>query len=229
LIKGLIDVRKGGYCQIASTVSGINTGTAGSGLVAIKAEPGASVQFDTGPNAALDGKHGFMNAVDAQVVFLADVTRSVAALNGGPELYIEGGEIYFAGHWVKTGAPSGVPVLVAARNAKVTQATTKNFTLPAGSGNNVNDYGADGPIVAKDGLADLRLGNFTGCQAGTTGPGATLRNGARLVHAGVGLQGSGVSGPLVLGGLPAGPWPAAALTDAGAVVPEGCICIPGVT
>jgi hypothetical protein len=98
-------VSKGGSIQLASTVDGINTGTAGSGLVALKAEKGAKVQFESGPNTALDGKHGFLRAVDAHVTFSAAVSR-VASEGGGPDLYIEGGEIYFADNVTKSAVNS---------------------------------------------------------------------------------------------------------------------------
>ena len=224
---GLIQVRKGGWCQPTSLVEGNNTGT-GAGLYGCKVEKGGKLQMDTCP-AALTGDDGDWYIDAGEADFNANL--SIAARKGdGPDIYVaSGSRVHFGGTVTKTATnPSGggtaQSVLKGRRGAKVTMDATKAFTLPAGSGNNTTDYGANGAIDIET-CCDVALGTLAGGNAIATNTAVRVKRASRLAHAG-GAPTWGAAA-LNLGGNAAAAMPAAVTSDAAAGVPEDCWVLPG--
>lgn len=229
LTDGLVSLDKGGWCQLSNTVDGNNTGTAGSGLVALKTRKGSTIQVENSPSTSLQGKHGFLFMEGGDdATFAAAVTRGAEA--GGPDFDIgPNSRIHFAAAVTKSATnPSGggtaAPV-IRSRGGKVTFAAGATFTLPAGSGNNTTDYGANGAIDL-EGLVDAKFAALAGGNAAATGTAVRVKKGSRLAHSGAAPTWGAAA--LDLGGLPgAVAMPAAVLSDAGAVTPEDCWVMPG--
>ncbi|MBN1774491.1 MAG: hypothetical protein JXB32_24740 [Deltaproteobacteria bacterium] len=217
-----------GFVIIPSTVDGNNTGTAGSGLVVANCVNG-EILFSGNPSVNLKGEHGFLNQTDGRVRLQGNYSQG-ALEGGGPDIYVEKGTLTITGTVTKTATnPSGggvaQPVLKCRRGAKVTMDAADAFTLPAGSGNNATDYGANGAIDIET-CCDVALGTLAGGAAGAVGIAARVKRASRLAHAGAGAPWGGT--PLDLGGSGAIAWPAANPTsDAAAGVPEDCWVLPG--
>jgi len=225
---GFFSAFRFGNLRIQSTTDGNNTGTAGSGLVVANCVDG-EILFDGNPSVNLKGKHGFLNQTDGRVRLQGNYSQG-ALEGGGPDIYVEKGQLNITGTVTKSATnPSGggtaQPVLKARRGAKVTMDPTKAFTLPAGSGNNLTDYGANGAIDVET-CCDVALGTLAGGAAGAVGIAARVKRASRLAHAGGAPAWGGA--PLDLGGSGAIAWPAANPTsDAAAGVPEDCWVLPG--
>ncbi|MEN6369099.1 MAG: hypothetical protein ABFD77_05315, partial [Thermotogota bacterium] len=164
---GLVQARKNGWAQLASTVDGNNTG-AGANLYGCKVEKGGRLQMDSCPTA-LTGDDGDWYIEDGEADFSAALTIAARA-GGGPDIYVgANAKVHFAAGVTKSATnPSGggtaQPVLQCRRGAKVTQAAGSTFTLPAGSGDNTTDYGANGAIDLET-LCDVALGLLAGGNA----------------------------------------------------------------
>ena len=224
---GLIQVRKGGWCQLSSSVEGNNTGT-GASLYGCKVEKGGRLQMDACPTD-LTGDDGDWYIDDGEVGFSAALT--IAARKGdGPDIYCgPNSNVHFAAAVTKSATnPSGggtaAPVLRVRRGATVTQAAGSAFTLPAGSGNNTTDYGANGAIDIET-CCDVALGTLAGGNAIATNTAVRVKRASRLAHAG-GAPTWGAAA-LDLGGNAAAAMPAAVTSDAAAGVPEDCWVLPG--
>jgi len=175
---------------------------------------------------------GAVNPANNNVFLItAFVGVNDVTLEAGPAYVNEGPGLT----WGLVGTPA--PIIEAAVGAKITQTAGKTFTVKCpelGAVSGLQEwyrygYGSLGWANVHAG-SNVVLGTLaeTGGLATATGTAATVKNGSSLLHAG-GAVILGVA-PLDLGGLPAPiPWPAAAQTDQGAVTPQGCLVIPGVT
>lgn len=230
-IPAIYEATRRGFIRVSdANVEGNNTGANANRYVGWTQTDGM-ISFDGAVSEDLKAKTSCWRIDGGRIEFGSTWTCG-SSEGAAADCYVgPDGTVSFGGTVTKSatnpaGGGTAKPFLQVARGGRAVQVTGGNFTLPAGSGDYPTDYGADGAIVAKGGLPDLRLGNLTGGTGATTGIGCTVKNGARLAHNGAGL--SGVA-PLDLGGLPAPiPWPAAAQTDAGAVIPQDCIVIPNV-
>jgi len=223
---GLATTRKGGWLQLFSTVDGNNTG-AGANLYGCKVEKGGKLQMDTCPTA-LTGDDGDWYIEDGEAEFSAALTIAARA-GGGPDIYVgANAKVHFAAGVTKSATnPSGggtaQPVLQCRRGAKVTQAAGSTFTLPAGSGDNTTDYGANGAIDIET-CCDVALGTLAGGNAVATNTAVRVKRASRLAHAG----GAPTWGAAALdqGGNAATAMPAAVTSDMAAGVPEDCWVLP---
>ncbi|MDD3983381.1 MAG: hypothetical protein PHU54_05480 [Candidatus Omnitrophica bacterium] len=222
LSEGLISVRRNAECRVDSTVDGDNTGT-GANLVAVKVYDHGNVQFNGTPSVNLKGKHGFLSVVEGRAK-LSGYTHGALAGNG-PDMYVEAGDLYIAGNISKS-APNaiGSSIIKARRGARINQVSTGTFTLPAGSGNNTTDYGANGAIDIET-CCDVALGLLAGGNAVATNTAVRVKKASRLAHAGAAPTWGGA--PLDIGGTGAVAMPAAALSDDAAGTPEDCWVLPG--
>lgn len=227
LPNGLVTCRKGGWVQLASTVDGTNTGT-GATLYGCKVEKGGKLQMDSCPTA-LTGDDGDWYIEDGEAEFSGALT--IAARKGdGPDIYAgPNAKVHFGGNITKSATnPSGGgtanAVIRARRGAKITQAVGSSFTLPAGSGNNTTDYGANGAIDIET-CCDVALGLLAGGNAVATNTAVRVKKASRLAHAGAAPTWGAAA--LDLGGNAADEMPAAVTSDMAAGVPEDCWVLPG--
>lgn len=227
VVGGLFYSYRFGKIRVQSTVDGNNTGTAGSGLVVANCADG-EIMFDGNPSVNLKGKHGFLNQTDGRVRLQGNYSQG-ALEGGGPDLSVFGGWLNITGNVTKSATnPSGggtaQPVLQCRRGAKVTQAAGSSFTLPAGSGNNATDYGANGAIDIET-LCDVALGTLAGGNAIATNTAVRVKKASRLAHAGAAPTWGAAA--LDQGGNAADEMPAAVKSDMAAGVPEDCWVLPG--
>jgi len=228
IASGLIWVDTLGMLQLASaTIDGNNTGT-GTNLYGCKVEKGGRLQMDACPTS-LKGDDGDWYIEDGEAEFSAALT--IAARKGdGPDIYVgPNAKVHFGGAVTKSATnPSeggtAAPVLRARRGARITQAAGSAFTLPAGSGNNATDYGANGAIdIETD--CHVSLGTMAGGNAAATGTAVRVKRGSQLAHAGAAPTWGAAA--LVLGGSAAQAMPANATSDLAAGTPENCWVLPG--
>lgn len=222
--EGLVCSRHNSNIRLDSSVEGINSGSS-AGLVAIKIYDQGRIQITGDLAGKLRGDDGFADVVDGN---LSCAAQTLPAFQGdGPDVRIgEGGSLYLSGALTKSAVNTvASAVLEVLRGGRVAQASGQAFTLATPAVDWGSSYGANGAIYLHE-AAEAVLGTLSGGAAGTTGAGAKVKNGSKLLHGGTGLAGVA---PLDLGGLPAPiPWPAGPVDDAGAPTPQGCLVIQGV-
>lgn len=232
---GLLWVKRNSNMRLDASIDGVNDGTTATGLYGIVVDENGNVQ-ETVAHNGLGGRDGYLRVIDgaAETAGGARPAQGSNGKAGGPDIYVGSlGTLYIQGNLTKSAlntsiaGAAGRPLLEVARGGRVSQLAAYAFTPLTPTADWNTDYGADGAISIHEN-SDVTLGTLTGGAAGTTGTGCKIKNGSRLVHKGAaGLLGAA---PLDLGGLPAPiAWPAAALTDAGAVTPQACLVIPGVS
>lgn len=149
-----------------------------------------------------------------------DLTTARPGGAGTADIHVDGGKLVVKGHVVKgaVNAQPGPHLAVLGLGRVLQEIAGSLWTLPAGTGNYQNDYGANGAIYQRDG-SDIRLGALTGGAALSAGTAVEIRRACRMICDGAGFPGAAA---LILGAAAAIAWPAVATSDA----PELCHISP---